>query len=275
MTIYNFTESNGTSAATLGLLSCSENDGIAALATNGSGQLQNTSGTLWQDAYSPTGDQNSHGKIVIPSGQTPFSGSFNRYFFAACRRTSTRGGYMGYPRSSTNDQIVDQVTVIRSTLFGGFVNTIALASSINLATTALTLEIYITNTVDIVVITNGESNTLSGSGGNDNSGNAVLTGGAAGFSIYNNTPPGSGGLIESFDDGSSDIVAPSLTVGPTASSITSAGFTISGTPDEAGTAYLIVTAVGASQPADATFDASTETASITASSNFNIAHTGQ
>jgi len=73
----------------------------------------------------------------------------------------------------------------------------------------------------------------------------------------------------------SDTTAPSLTVGPTASSITSAGFTISGTPDEAGTAFLIVTAVGASQPSNGTFDASAETASMTAATNFNIVHTGQ
>lgn len=72
----------------------------------------------------------------------------------------------------------------------------------------------------------------------------------------------------------SDALAPSLTSGPTISNANASGFDIGGTADENCTASLVFTVVGASQPDDATFDASTETAAVTAGTPFSIHHFG-
>lgn len=82
---------------------------------------------------------------------------------------------------------------------------------------------------------------------------------------------------DNFDAGnvtSGDTTAPSLTAGPSVINITSSGFDVQGTTDEDCTAYLVVTAAGASQPSDSTFDASTETATATNAVQFTINHTG-
>jgi hypothetical protein len=74
--------------------------------------------------------------------------------------------------------------------------------------------------------------------------------------------------------GGGDTTAPTLTDGPNVSNVDPSGFDVGGTSDENGTAMLLVTAPGASQPADAAFDASTETAAMTATTPFSIHHTG-
>lgn len=67
---------------------------------------------------------------------------------------------------------------------------------------------------------------------------------------------------------------PELTAGPTASNITASGFDISGTTDADCTVSLVVVNFGDPQPNDAAFDASTETASATASVEWTINHVG-
>lgn len=67
----------------------------------------------------------------------------------------------------------------------------------------------------------------------------------------------------------------SFTDGPAVSGVTAAGFTAGATASANCTARLVVTDAGAAQPDDATFDASTETASATAAIPFTIPHTGE
>ncbi|MDB6061559.1 MAG: hypothetical protein JWM78_1662 [Verrucomicrobiaceae bacterium] len=76
-------------------------------------------------------------------------------------------------------------------------------------------------------------------------------------------------------DSVSDTTAPSATAGPTVSNANASGFDIGATADEAGTAFLIyLSDINAAQPSDATFDASTEKATMVASTPFSIHHTG-
>lgn len=75
--------------------------------------------------------------------------------------------------------------------------------------------------------------------------------------------------------GTSDSIAPSLSTGLTVNSVTSAGFDVLGTPDEGGTVSLLVVAIGATASTDGQFDASAETAAMTAGTQFTIHHTGQ
>lgn len=76
------------------------------------------------------------------------------------------------------------------------------------------------------------------------------------------------GVIES------DTTAPSITAGPTAANLATTGFDVLSTWNEACTVSLLVTAPGAAQPADATFDASTETAIATAGVQVSNHHNG-
>ena len=78
------------------------------------------------------------------------------------------------------------------------------------------------------------------------------------------------GIDEVFDG-----TDPVFSSAPAGSNQTSAGFRISATLNEAGTAQALVTAQGSGQPSDGSFDASTDTASVTEAVSFNIDITGQ
>jgi hypothetical protein len=91
-------------------------------------------------------------------------------------------------------------------------------------------------------------------------------------------PVGSGAQVFAWalalNASAADSQAPSLSAGPTISNANASGFDIGGTADENCTASLVVTLVGADQPDDAAFDASTETAAVTAGTPFSIHHYG-
>lgn len=74
-----------------------------------------------------------------------------------------------------------------------------------------------------------------------------------------------------------DATAPSFSSGPALSGITASQYTVIGTSNETGTAKLIVTAIGGSQPNNAAFDAlvpgvSSDAVNITAGVQFQITH---
>lgn len=71
-----------------------------------------------------------------------------------------------------------------------------------------------------------------------------------------------------------DATAPSFSAGPTISSEAATSATVNGTSNENATAYVVVTASGASQPSDGTFDASSFTDVVSADVAFSIPVTG-
>lgn len=86
-----------------------------------------------------------------------------------------------------------------------------------------------------------------------------------------------GGVAGAFyadDSGAGDTTAPSITAGPTAANLAQTGYDVRSTWDEACDVSVLVTAVGASQPTDAEFDASTEKATATAGVQVSIHHNG-
>jgi hypothetical protein len=75
--------------------------------------------------------------------------------------------------------------------------------------------------------------------------------------------------------GPTDSVAPTFSAGPSSSNIANTTFTISATPSKVSILALVVTSSGASQPADATFDASSFRKGYTASgTSGSINYTG-
>ena len=72
-----------------------------------------------------------------------------------------------------------------------------------------------------------------------------------------------------------DNTDPVFSTPPAGSNETSVGFRVSATLNENGTAQALVTAQGSGQPSDGSFDASTDTATATAATNFDIDIVGQ
>lgn len=171
------------------------NDGVTGAQLDGSGNLQNTA-FKFTDAYYDDGTTgaNSVSHITVPAG-VPIDGV--SIISAACRMTSSVLGYQARILSTTNvNTNCDKVDLYR---LGAYVATWN-PTSINANTTALDLTIKVNNTVDVVVTINGQSHTFAGSGGNDASGSAVLTGGFPGLSIYNNAGTASVILISAWTD---------------------------------------------------------------------------
>lgn len=201
MTTFNFSESNGTTLASLGWSATTSNpanDGLTNLSTNGSGFLTNTGAYTYGDGFYNGGGNgaSSKGEIVLPSGITPYSATNQRRYEVACRRDTSQGGYSFYLASSTNNAIADTIKLLRN---GAFLRDITMSPTIDMSSTGVTMSVQVTNTVDVVAIVNGTTYTSAGSGGNDYGGTAVLTGGYPGLSLYNNGT--SGGTIDSWNDG--------------------------------------------------------------------------
>lgn len=169
-------------------------DGITALNLDGSGKLR-TGSFQSSGARRTDGDQNSKSRIVIAAGDYNPSVCQIR---AACRRGATNAGYTAEPRSSTSLATnIDGMRISRDHVLIGVLESI---TPINSTTTAMDVQIQVVNTVDIVVIINGQTVTKPGSGGNDASGAAVLTGGTAGLDILLNSSTLTNGLIDSWTD---------------------------------------------------------------------------
>lgn len=171
----------------------SGHDGSTDLNLDGSGNLR-TGSFKYSDAVRTDGDQNSKSRIVVAAGNyAPGSCEIR----AAVRRTTTTDGYSVRLRSSTNlASNIDSLYVYRQNVFMSGLS----ITPIDNTSTALDLQVVVTNTVDVQCIINGQTVTATGSGGNDASGAAVLTGGNPGLSILLNSSTLTFGLIDSWTD---------------------------------------------------------------------------
>ncbi len=167
-----------------------DNDGITGLQLDGSGNLTWT-GSSFNDVFYNGGGTGSSSKshATFPAGDT--LDALGNVLGVGCRMNTTQRGYQAFLKSSTNvNTNFDQIGVRRN---GAFLATLTLDAAINLNTTAVDLTIQVVNTVDLEVTVNSRVYTkadkaeLGGSGGNDGSGAAVLTGGFPGLLLYHNS----------------------------------------------------------------------------------------
>lgn len=141
---------------------------------------------------------NTKGEVVLAAGTTTSIGN-NLEHHVLCRGAAGAPGTTGYSAFpfALATTIVNEMRVRKNNAF--LINQ-ALVPTIDLASSNLTYSIRVVNTVDIELIVNGTTYTLSGSGGNDVGGTAVLTGGNSGLAIQNNTASAAGGFL-SWTDG--------------------------------------------------------------------------
>jgi hypothetical protein len=181
-------------------------DGATDLNLNGSGKLR-TGSFKFSSARRTDGDQNSKSRITIAAGDYNPGAAQIR---VAVRRGATNSGYTCEPYSSTSVATnIDNVKIARDHVLmtGGQIG----ITPINSTTTAIDVQVQVVNTVDVRCIINGQTATDAGSGGNDASGAAVLTGGTAGIDILLNSSTLTNALIDSWTDdvaGSSTVVNP-------------------------------------------------------------------
>lgn len=211
MTTIVFNQASNTQLTTLGFTSVGH--GSFADPTN---FVADGSNRAWMNAafkggalvYTSGNGPNDKGEGTIVAGTTSSIGNNLEHHVCTRMAVGSPGtlGYSAFPRATVGT-VVDEMRVRRN--FNGFVSNIPLSPTVDLATTDLTYSIRVVNTVDLEVIVNGTTYTLSGSGGNDFSGAAVLTGGNPGLAILNNLGVAAGGF-KNWTDG---VSAPaSLTV---------------------------------------------------------------
>lgn len=187
-----FTGTAGTALAThdANWTANTNNDGLTGLQLDGSGNLGRTGSSFNDFFYNGGGtgaNSKSHG--TFPAGVT--LDALGNVLGVGCRMDTTQRGYQVILKSTTNTNTsVDRAGVRRN---GSFLVDVTLDSAINLATTPIDMTIQVVNTVDLEVTVNSrvytkaDNATLGGSGGNDGSGAAVLTGGFPGLMIYFNS----------------------------------------------------------------------------------------
>jgi hypothetical protein len=212
MAVDNFTGTASTALAThdAAWTANTQNDGLTGAVLDGSGHV-NGGSFKFNDFYYNGGGTgaNSASHVTIPSGCT--IDALGNFFGPAIRMNTTQLGYRAFLKSTTNvNTNVDQIGV-RAGL--NFLATVTLDAAKNLSTTPIQVTIRLVNTVDIEIVVDGRTYTksdnalLGGTGGNDGSGNAVLTGGFPGAFIYHN----SGSTTQKFDDWTDDAAGVTVT----------------------------------------------------------------
>lgn len=168
-------------------------DGVTDLNLDGSGKLR--TGTFKSSSARRTdGDQTSKSRLGIAAADfTPAVCQLR----AACRRGATNSGYTAEAVSSTSlPTNIDSIKIARDHVLMEQIS----ITPINSTTTAIDIQVQVVNTVDVRCIINGQTVTSTGSGGNDHSGAAVLTGGTAGLDILLNSATLTSGLFDSWTD---------------------------------------------------------------------------
>jgi hypothetical protein len=193
-----FTGTAGTALAThdANWKANTNNDGVTGLELDGSGHLRATQFATCDTYYDDgTTGANSISHATFPAGITiDASGNL---MGVGCRTTSTQRGYQAFLKSSTNvNTNLDQIGVRRN---GAFVSNQTI-TAINANTTVVDLKIQLVNTVDIKISVNGTDYTLAGTGGNDVSGAAVLTGGFPSIMLYRNGGTQSAFTVDAWTD---------------------------------------------------------------------------